>query len=116
MVSKLLIVAQQQRRAVDLCQHNIKVTVAVDVRVCGAAADDRLDQRGTALFGGHHEKTAPCRTAGIPKKLRRLAVMLAGLNFVNFLLEMTVDTEQIQPSIQIVIEKENAKLQQEPAV
>src|SRR5436190_23122344 len=42
--------------------------------------------------------------------------MLAGLDLVDFFLEMAVDTQQVQPAIQIVIEKENTKLQEAPAV
>src|SRR5204863_3063884 len=59
--------------------------------------------------------TASCRAAGIPKELGRLAVVLTGLDLVDFFLEMAVDTEQVQPAIQIVIKKENAKFQEEPA-
>src|SRR5439155_27272636 len=41
--------------------------------------------------------------------------MLAGLNFVNFLLEVAVRAEQIEPAVEVVVEKENPELQQQPA-
>ena len=50
--------------------------------------------------------------AVIPKQLRRLTILLARLNLGDLLFEMAVRCEQIEPPVEIVVEEEQAELEQ----
>ena len=63
-----LIVAQEHSAAPGLGQHDVLVTVAVDVRHRRAAPDDRATEIAEAL-GRHRQKALPRRRPRVPEKL-----------------------------------------------
>src|SRR6266446_5706332 len=106
---KLLIVAQEQRRAVDLGHDDVEVAVAIDVGEGGAAADDGFEDIAAAFLRGHRHETHALTGAAVPKKLRRLAIRLAGMDFLDFLFDVAVGRQDVEAAIQVVIEEEQAE-------
>ena len=64
--------------------------------------------QGTCLVGGDLLEAAIPWTS-VPEQLSSLTVLLARLNRGDFLLEMTIGLDQILPTIEIDIEKEQAE-------
>src|SRR5205807_10515204 len=112
---QLLIVTQQQRRTVDLCQHRVKITVAAAVRECRAAAHNRVQDIGAAFLRRHKKEAVLSSAARVPEQLGWLAVLLARLDFVDLLFKMPVRAQQVEPAVEVVVKKENPELQQQPA-
>src|SRR6267142_2131374 len=110
-----LVVAQQMRCFADLSDDNIEIAIAVDVGERRAASDQRLEEIAAAFFGWNYDETTSASLAGVPKQLGRLRVTLAFLNFADLRLQMPVGGEQIQAPVQVIIEEEQAELQQQPA-
>ena len=105
-----------KRRAAHLGQHDVEIAVAVNVGKGRAAADDRLEQIAARLLRRITAmKPPPSALTGVPEQLRRLRVGLALLDLADLLLQVAVGRQQIQPAVQIVIEKEHAELEQQPA-
>ena len=101
----------------ELREGHVEVAVTVDVRIGRAATNDRLEQIRPGFRAIHSGKTAHRRcAAAIPEQLRRLRVRLAFLHLGNLLLEMAVGRQQVEPAVEIVVKKEQPKLQQQPAV
>ena len=110
MMTQLLVVAEQPRRAVDLGQHDIEVTIAVQIGEGRAAADNGFEKVPAAFFrGDRHEASLRIDSASVPEELGGLAILLAGLGFFDVLVEMAVGGQQIEPAVQIVVEKKDAK-------
>ena len=97
-------------------EHHVEVAVAVNVGKGRTAPDDGFEQVRTGLFRRNGDKASAILVAGVPKQLGRLRVGLARLDFADFLLQMPVGREQVQPAVQIVIEEEQTKLEKPPAV
>ena len=114
MMSELLFVAQQQRRAVDLRHHHIQIAVAIDIRKRQAPPDDRLEDVAAAFFGRDGQE-GHSFSAAIPEELGRLAILLIGLEFVDVLIKVPIGRHHVQASAQIVIEEKQAELQERAA-
>src|SRR5262249_40404619 len=98
----------EQRRSLRLEQENVEIAVAVDIGVGRAASDDRLEQARAGLFGRDQGKAG----AIIPEELGGLPIFLACLDLADFLFQMAVGGQQIQPAVEVVIEEEQTELQQ----
>ena len=110
MMAQLLVVSEQQRRAVDLREHNVEVAVAVDVGESGAAADHRLEDVVAAVFrGDSREARIFVDSARVPEQLRGLAIALALRDLFDLLFDVTVGRQQIEPAIQVVVEEKHAE-------
>ena len=95
--------------------HHVQVTIAVNVRKRGTTTHNRLEQIAAGLRRrNRNEADAPCRTA-IPEQLRRLPVLLALLHFVDLFFQVTVRGQHIEAAVQVIIEKKQPELQQQPA-
>src|SRR5690606_22289568 len=93
----------------------IQITVTVDVRVCRAPADDRLMQGFARLAGGDRNERRPGRGGWVvPKQLRRLPETLPAGKSLDLRLDVPVDRQQVEPAVEVVIEKEYAERQREP--
>ena len=106
---KLLIISQEERRTAGLAEHYVGIAVSIDVRKGTAPAHDRLEQVGSRLLRRHRDKAWARLRARVPEQLRRLRVSLALLKFANLGFEVAVGRQQIQASVQVVIEEEDAK-------
>src|ERR1043166_6986013 len=115
MMTERLIIAQQKRWAIDLAEDHIQVAVAVDVRERRAAPDDWFEEVRSGFLGRDIEEARAVSRTGIPEKLSGLRIALAALDFADLLFKMAIGAEQIQPAIQVIVEKEHPELQQEPA-
>src|SRR5260221_14579775 len=68
-VPEALLVAQQQWRAANLREDDVKISVAVDIRVSAATPDDRLEQIRAGLDRADREEP-DAFDAAVPEKLR----------------------------------------------
>src|SRR5437016_351910 len=109
MMAKPLIVAQQQRRTAGLRHHYIQIAITIDIRKCGPATYDRLDQIRAALVCGHSFEAHAVLVAAIPEKLGRLTILLQRIHSVDFRLQMAIRREHIQSTIEVVIEKKQTE-------
>src|ERR1043165_3840553 len=112
MVAEALIVAQKQRWTADLSQHDVQVAIPINVRKRGATAYDRLEKIRAAFGLGHGFKTHALFVAAIPEQLSGLTILLERIDAVYFRFQMAIGGENVQPAIEVVIEKEQAELQQ----
>ena len=70
-----------------------------------AAAHDGHRELVAAGLGRHAEKLAADFGAGVPEQDGRLGVVLRLLNGVDFLLEVAVGFEQVQPAVAIGVRR-----------
>src|SRR5205823_6041887 len=104
MMLEVLIVAEEQGSAAGLREHHIEVAIAIDVCKRGPATNERLEQIAAGVLLINSGETRPAFRARVPKKLRGLAIALALLQFHDFLVEVTVRREHVEPAIEIVVE------------
>src|SRR5438132_5878658 len=109
---QMLIVAQQKRRTADLGQHHIQIAIAIDIRKGGAAAHYRFEKVLSGVLFSHGHKARAAGSTCIPEELGRLSISLALLNFTDLLFQMPISSEQVEPPIQVVVEKEHAEFEQ----
>ena len=108
-VPSLQVVAEEARRAFHGGQHQIQISVAVDVGEGRAAGDHRAEQVAGGIGRDRHEAAAGA--ARVPEETCRLRVLLAGLHFVDLVFDVAVGRQQIEPAIEIVVEEQHAKRQ-----
>ena len=63
------IIAQHQRRPINLCHHHIEPTIAGEVAIGCATPNNRLPQV-PQLITRHHDKTIAAAFSAVPKQLR----------------------------------------------
>src|SRR5258708_229692 len=112
MVTQMLIVSQQQRRTGDLAKHHIEIPIPVDIGERRTAPDDRFEEVRAAFARGNRHKAEALDITAIPKQLRGLTVLLGRFEAINLWFKMPICSQNIQPPIQVVIEKEQPKFQQ----
>src|SRR6185503_9373376 len=108
-------VSQHERRSTGLRKDDIEVTVVVEVTKSGAAANYRFQDGAASAGFGYQGEPRAVRRAGVPEQLRRLRIALALLDFADLFFQMAVDGEQVEPPIQVVVEKEHAEFQRQAA-
>ena len=69
-----------------------------------AATHDRLAEAAEVGLGDGGE-AGPAGRRAVPEELRRLAVVLARLDLVDLVLEVAVGLQQIEPAVQVIVEK-----------
>jgi hypothetical protein len=111
----LAIVAQEQGRTVRLGDGHVEIAVTIDVRESGTPPNDGFEQVSAGVLRGHNGKGCPAAGAVVPEQLGRLGIPLALLDFRNLLIEMPVDTQQVEAAIQIIVEEKDPELQEQPA-
>src|SRR4051812_31452650 len=104
-MTEFLIVAQQQRRAIDLRENHVEITIAINVGECRTATHDKFEKIGTGFFWRYSDERRAFRGTRIPEKLRRLAISLVLPHLLDLLLEMTIGGEHIEPAIEVVVEE-----------
>ncbi len=67
MITEALVVAQEQRRATDLRQHDVQVAIAIYVSERRATANDRFEKIGAAFGCGYGFETDALFVAAIPE-------------------------------------------------
>ena len=106
------VIAQEQWCATGLGEEQVFVAVAVQISLGAATAHDRREEGATRLFGPHRHEA---RGSGVPEQLGRLTVLLAGLNLGDFLLQVSVDAEQVETPVEIPVEEHHPELQRQTA-
>src|SRR5262249_715621 len=96
------VVPQQARGPVILGDQQIEIPVVVEVRVGRATTDDRPPYGGAELIRDLFESAA----ASIPEYVRRLRVRDVRLHAIDVVGHVTVDGEDVRPSVQIEVEEE----------
>src|SRR5258706_6601798 len=109
-VVKALLVAEEHRGAVDLGHEDVEVDVAVNIRKSGAAADDGLEQVIAAFADRNRDETLSRAFAPrVPKELGGLAITFAGTDGSDLFLNVAIDAEEVEPTVEVIIEEENAE-------
>src|SRR5436309_1018541 len=89
------------------------MTVTVDVGKGAAAADHGPEEiRPRRTFRHRHEAGL---ARAVPEELCGLFISLARLDQADVRLQVAVTCQEIEPAIQVVIEKERAELEQRAA-
>src|ERR1017187_3228893 len=101
------VVAEKIGGAVVGGDQNVQVAVLVEIRVGGAARDQRPDEIGAHL-GAHVVELV---IAQIAKQQRRLAVTYARLHAPDLVFDVAVGGEDIRMAVQVVIEEEDPETQ-----
>ena len=106
--AEFLIIACQERRAVDLGEDEVQVAVAVDVGRSQTAPDDRLGQvADVGLWQGHKDMAGVFTS--IPKQLGRLRVLLVWLHGIDRFLQMPVGLHHVGAAVEIEVVEEQAE-------
>ena len=108
MMSRCLIIAQQEGWSAILGDHHVEITIAVYISIAGAAPHQGCPKI-TVAPNGLDQKTGPAIVATVPEQLRGLAVMLAALYLVDFSLQVAIGLQKIQAAVEIVVEEKQAK-------
>src|ERR1700735_2705614 len=95
-------VAEQSGRTAVGCEQQIKGPVVVDIAVGRASCHTRRSKRRPRGCGHLFEFSV----AEIMKKVRRLRIADARLNFLDGIFNVSVRDVNIKPTVQIVVEKE----------
>src|SRR4051812_14459688 len=101
-MSERLVIAKEPRRAAALGHQHIEIAIAIDVGIGGTATHNRLGELLTDDAFGHPYKLVARFGTGVPKKLRRLTILLARHHLVDVVLQMAVGREYVQSAIEIV--------------
>ncbi|MFM1942444.1 MAG: hypothetical protein RI897_1426 [Verrucomicrobiota bacterium] len=107
---EVLVVAEEEGRAVDLGEDDVEVAVEVEVSVGGAASDDRGEEVCSGFGAGDGEEAGVGGGAvGVPEELGGLGVVLVGGDLFDIGFDVAVGGEEVEPAIEVVVEEEDAE-------
>ena len=112
MVPELLIVSQEHWCASDLGQEEIEVAVTIHIRGGAGTSDQRRAQVADRLVR-HRCESLPLIESGVPEQLRRLFIGLAGIDGIDFTLQMTVGLQQVETTVEVVVQKQDSEAEHE---
>jgi len=97
----------------NLGHNHIEVSVLIEICIGRSATHNRLENVCTGLGGRGADKGLI--TSAVPEKSGWLPVVDIGLHLLNLLFDMSVSGQDIEPSIEVVVEKEEPKFEKQSA-
>ena len=113
MVPQGLVIAEQQRGPMDLGHDHVEVSVPIKICIGRSSTYDGLEE----VFTGFGSRGADERliASTVPEELGRLPVVDIGLHLLDVIFDVSIGGQDIEPSIQVIVEKEETKLEEQSA-
>ena len=108
---QLLVVSKKKRTIPRLGHDEIEIPIGIDVSIRCPTTHDRSDEVSSGFRWNDLEAGCLIRPL-IPEQLPRLTILLARLDLADLLFEVSIGLEEIEPTIEVVVEEEQAKGEQ----